>query len=160
LGIKVSGVAPQGNQELQLWETSSMNGNFACKVLLLALFTVALIPAQAQNTTIATASIPFDFFIYGDRLPKGEYVITTFSTGVLCFYGKTRDAVGQAFTMHGAEPVSSGDAKLVFVRIYDQYRFASFYAKDGVWRNSTIYQTELPPGVTRHNVPVTYLSRD
>jgi hypothetical protein len=135
-----------------------MNDNFACRLLLLALFTVALIPAQAQNPTIATASIPFDFFIYGDRLPKGEYAITTFPTGVLCFYSKQMGAAGQAFTMRVAEAVSSKDAKLVFVRIFDQYRFVGFYATDGTWRNSTIYQTELPPGATRHDVPVTYLS--
>jgi hypothetical protein len=137
-----------------------MNTKFACGVLLFALITAAPIFSDADKVPTVTAAIPFDFFINGDLLPKGEYVITTTATGVLCFYSKKTGAAGQAFVMRVAEPVSRKEAKLVFVLIFNQYRFVSFHSTDGVWRNSTVYQKELPPGATRHDVPVTYFAGD
>jgi len=137
-----------------------MHTKFIHRVVLLALITAALMFSHAEKAPVTTAIIPFDFFINGDLLPKGEYVITTTATGVLCFYSKKTSAAGQAFVMRVAEPVSRKEAKLVFVLIFDQYRFVSFYSTDGVWRNSTVYQTELPPGATRHEVPVTYGAGD
>ena len=137
-----------------------MKANVVYRVLLLALITTTLMCAHAEEMPIATSTIPFDFFVNGDLLPKGEYVVTNLETGVLCFYSKKTGAAGHAFAMRVAAPVSRKDSKLVFVRIFNQYRFVSFYATDGVWRNSTVYQTELPPGATRHEVPVTYVAGD
>jgi hypothetical protein len=55
-----------------------MNANFAYMVLLLALIAAALIPCHVQKITIATASISFDFFVYGiRRLPSTLFAGST-----------------------------------------------------------------------------------
>lgn len=126
---------------------------------LIALFVVLLLTPLAvpQGEPAATANIPFEFFVADERLPQGDYTITFMSGGILNFYNKRTAATAQTFTGRFGDGVQAKDARLVFVRYKEQYRFVGLRGVSGTWRVTVNYFTAMPEGATRHEIPVSYV---
>src|SRR5271165_3812111 len=113
---------------------------------------------MAQKQRIAQATIPFEFWIAGSRLPAGEYRIEHVeSTAYLLFRSTDGKIVQDAYTLPLDEnPVKESDAKLVF-RIQDGRRY--LYEGSGPYgRRVVTVESERagPSGDKRAEVPIIY----
>ena len=112
----------------------------------------------AQKRMLAHATIPFEFWLAGDRLPAGNYQIEVFeSTAYVLFLSTDGQVVGGAYTLLlDGDPVKDTDARLIF-RIQDggHYLYAGWgsYGKRLVKAEST---QPAPSGDSRAEVPVIF----
>jgi hypothetical protein len=89
---------------------------------------------RPPSPAIATAKIPFDFWVDDTRLPEGEYALySVFRLNTLVFLRNTKvDAQEQGvFLMPTGDPVASGDYKLVFVVHEGQHYLREIWASNG-----------------------------
>ena len=122
--------------------------------------TVAIAVAQTRARPaappIATAQIPFDFWIGDTHLPAGEYVlypVLRLNTLVLLQNTKT-DAAEQAFLVPTGDPVGSGDHKLVFLEHAGQHYLRELWDADGKAILTLQVGTSVGPVDTRNDVPL------
>ncbi len=129
--------------------------------LLASFVALCLVPgAVSQVEPSATARVPFDFFVGNERLPQGEYNVTVTSAGILNFYNNKTGAGAQTFTGRFGDGVAAKDARIVFVRYKEQYRFVGLRGVSGTWRVTVNYFTTMPEGATRHEIPIAYAERN
>ncbi len=109
----------------------------AAMVALFLLITAALAVGQTRTPVpappIATAQIPFAFWIDDMELPAGEYAIYPVSgtdTLVLLRNMKTH-AEKQAFLLPTGNPVPAGDSRLVFVTRNGQHFLREVWKANG-----------------------------
>ena len=112
----------------------------------------------AQKQTMAQATIPFEFWIAGNRLPAGDYRIEHIdSRAYILFRSIDGKIVQNAYTLPlGDDPAKESDAKLVF-RIQDGRRY--LYEGWGPYGNSVVTVESVRPAPTGDNrveVPITY----
>lgn len=113
---------------------------------------------MAQKQKPAQATIPFEFWIAGSRLPAGEYRIEDVeSTTYILFRSTDGKIVQEAYTLPLDEnPAKPSDAKLVF-RIQDgkHYLYEGWgpYGRRVVTSEST---RPAPSGNDRAEVPIAY----
>ncbi len=130
------------------------------KVLIGLFVSLLLTPlAVPPDEPAATANIPFEFFVADERLPQGEYSITFMSGGILNFYNEKTAATAQTFTGRFGDGVEAKNARLVFVRYKEQYRFVGLRGVSGTWRVTVNYFTAMPEGAVRHEIPISYAER-
>ena len=113
---------------------------------------------RSQKQRTAQATIPFEFWIAGSRLPAGEYRIEHVeSTAYILFRSTDGKIVQDAYTLPLDEnPVKDSDAKLVF-RIQDGRRY--LYEGSGPYgRRVVTVESERagPSGDKRAEVPIIY----
>ncbi len=114
--------------------------------------------ATAQKRMIAYATIPFEFWLAGDRLPAGSYQIEVIeATEYVLFLSVDGKVVDGAYTLPlDEDPVKDTDARLIF-RIQDGRRYlyggSGSYGKRVVKAEST---RPAPSGNNRVEVPVTF----
>lgn len=112
----------------------------------------------AQKRMMAHATIPFDFWLAGDRLPAGNYQIEVIeSTAYVLFLSTDGKVVDGADTLLlDGDPVKETDARLIF-RIQDgrHYLYGGWgsYGKRLVKAEST---QPAPSGDSRAEVSVTF----
>ena len=112
----------------------------------------------AQPPMEAYATIPFEFWIKGDRLPAGNYQIEQIeSTAYLLFLSTDGKIVDGAYTLAvDANPVKDSEARLVF-RIQNgrRYLYGGWgpYGKHVLTSEST---RPAPSGDNRVEVPVIF----
>jgi hypothetical protein len=111
-----------------------------------------------QKRMIAHATIPFEFWLAGDRLPAGNYQIEVIeSTAYLLFMSTDGKIVDGAYTLSlDEDPVKDTDARLVF-RIQDGRRY--LYGGSGSYGRRVVKaesKRPAPSGDNRVEVPVTF----
>ena len=112
----------------------------------------------AQKHMMAHATIPFDFWLAGDRLPAGNYQIEVIeSTAYVLFLSTDGKVVDGAYTLLlDGDPVKETDARLIF-RIQDgrHYLYAGWgsYGKRLVKAEST---QPAPSGDSRAEISVIF----
>ena len=128
--------------------------------ILLSSLALLLLVGQgtAQKQTMAQATIPFEFWIAGNRLPAGDYRIEHIdSRAYLLFRSTDGKIVQNAYTLPlDDDPVKASDAKLVF-RIQDGRRY--LYEGWGPYGKSVVTVESVrpaPSGDNRVEVPIIY----
>ena len=131
----------------------------AKRLLTISSLLVSLIlVGTAQTRMEAHATIPFEFWIEGDRLPAGNYQIEQIeSIAYLLFLNSDGKTVDGAYTLAvDANPVKDSEARLVF-RIQNgrRYLYGGWgpYGKHVVTAEST---RPAPSGDNRVEVPVIF----
>ena len=127
-------------------------------ILSLLAFLIPTGLGMAQKQRAAQATIPFEFWIAGNRLPAGDYKIEGVeSTTYILFRSTDGKAVQEAYTLPLDEtPAKPSEAKLVF-RIQDGKRY--LYEGWGPYgrRVVTVESTRpAPTGNDRAEVPIIY----
>ena len=122
---------------------------------------VLLIPAgrgMAQKQRTAQATIPFEFWIAGSRLPAGEYRIEHVeSTTYILFRSTDGKTVMDAYTLPLDEnPVKDSDAKLVFRIQNGKHYLYEGWGQYGRRVVTVEYGRPVPSGDNRAEVPVIY----
>ncbi len=112
----------------------------------------------AQKQTMAQVTIPFEFWIAGNRLPAGDYRIEHIdSRAYLMFRSTDGKIVQNAYTLPlDDDPVKASDAKLVF-RIQNGRRY--LYGGWGPYGRSVVTVESVrpaPSGENRVEVPIIY----
>ena len=112
----------------------------------------------AQKQKIAQATIPFEFWIAGNRLPAGDYRIEPIdSRAYILFRSTDGKIVQEAYTLPlDDDPAKASDAKLVF-RIQDGKRY--LYEGWGPYGKSVVTVESVRPAPTGDNrveVPIIY----
>jgi len=113
---------------------------------------------MAQKQKIAQATIPFEFWIAGSRLPAGDYRIEHVeSTAYLLFRSTDGKIVQDVYTLPLDEnPVKDSEAKLVF-RIQDGKHY--LYGGWGPYGRRVVTAESgrpAPSGDSRAEVPIIY----
>ena len=112
----------------------------------------------AQKRMMAHATIPFDFWLAGNRLPAGNYQIEVIeSTAYVLFLSTDGKMIGGTYTLLlDGDPVKDTDARLIF-RVQDgrHYLYGGWgsYGKRLVRAEST---HPAPSGDSRAEVPVIF----
>ncbi len=114
--------------------------------------------ATAQKQRIAQATIPFEFWIAGNRLPAGDYRIEEVeSTTYILFRSADGKTTQDAYTLPiDDNPVKQSAAKLVF-RIQDSKHY--LYAGWGQYGRRVLTVEAgraAPSGDNRVEVPIIY----
>ena len=102
---------------------------------------------QAPVDPIATALIPFDFWIGGTHLPAGEYDLYR-SLGVksvIVLRNMEDNAQDEAFLLPTSGPVKIGDCKLIFVNRKGKHYLSEVWNSEG----RAILTSEFAAGVAR-----------
>ena len=112
----------------------------------------------AQKRMIGHATIPFEFWLGGDRLPAGNYQIEVIeATAYVLFRSTDGKIVDGAYTLAlDEDPVKESDAKLVF-RIQDGRRY--LYEGWGPYGKRVVTVESgrpAPSGDNRAEVPIRY----
>lgn len=106
------------------WELSCMwsrrrrtyRNHWALVKLASVLFLISSV-SLAQRVVTATASIPFDFWVEGQKFAPGEYTFDTGLPGSTSVHRKgTKTTIAVPVIIYG-DPVRKQDAKIVFVTI-------------------------------------------
>ena len=128
--------------------------------ILLSLLALLLLVGQgtAQKQTMAQATIPFEFWIAGNRLPAGDYQIEHIDSRAYILFRSTDGKIVQnAYTLPlDDDPVKASDAKLVF-RIQNGRRY--LYGGWGPYGQSVVTVESVrpaPSGENRVEVPIIY----
>lgn len=131
-----------------------MLNNLCRTILILALVTALLSISMAQDAHVALTNVPFDFWLFGERLPKGKYLVTTPGPTIFCFRGIGTGVVQEVFTEPNGKPVSSRDARLEFVWFKGRYQLRKLRGPDGTWQLNTA--EDLPEQAPVRDVPIAY----
>ncbi len=119
---------------------------------------LSVVQGAAQNQKIAEASIPFEFWVGGNHLPAGTYLLENLeSTSYFLLRSTDGKTVLSVYALPVDEsPAKKGDAKLVF-RISDGKHY--LYGGWGQFgrRVVTVESSRpIPSGDRRAEVPITY----
>jgi len=128
----------------------------ALSLLVTAATAVGQTKTQEPAPPIATAQIPFDFWMGDTHLPAGEYAlypVLRLTTLVLLRNTKT-NAQEQAFLVPTGELVASGDYKLVFVVQKGQHYLQELWESDGKAVLTSQLGITMGPADTRSEVPL------
>jgi len=134
----------------------------AKKPMTIFLSTLALLllvgQGTAQKQTMARATIPFEFWITGNRLPAGDYWIEHIDSRAYILFRSTDGKIVQnAYTLPlDDNPAKATEAKLVF-RIQDGRRY--LYEGWGPYGKSVVTGESVRPAPTGDNrveVPIIY----
>jgi hypothetical protein len=114
--------------------------------------------AVAQQESTAEATIPFEFWIEGYRLPAGDYQIERLqSTSYLLFRSLDGKIIQVAYVLPLDEsPAKPGDAKLIF-RIHDGRHY--LYGGCGPFGHRVLTAESarpVPSGDDRAEVPINF----
>ena len=112
----------------------------------------------AQQHTTAQATIPFEFWIAGNRLPAGDYWIEHIDSRAYILFRSTDGKIVQnAYTLPlDDNPAKATEGQLVF-RIQDGKRY--LYEGWGPYGKSVVTVESVrpaPSGDNRVEVPITY----
>jgi hypothetical protein len=128
--------------------------------IFLSSLALLILPGQgiAQKQRIAQATIPFEFWIEGNRLPAGDYQIERLgSTSYLLFRSPDGKIVQDAYALPlDEDPPKEGDSKLVF-RIQNGKHY--LYGGWGPFGRRVLtgeFARPVPSGDDRAEVPITY----
>jgi hypothetical protein len=129
-------------------------------VILLTSLAVLILAGQgiAQKKTTAQATIPFEFWIAGNRLPAGDYQIEHIESTAYILFRSTDGKIAQdVYTLPLDEnPVKQSDQKLVFwIQDGKRYLYEGWgpYGKRVVTVESG---RPAPSGDDRAEVPIIY----
>jgi hypothetical protein len=120
---------------------------------------LVLVGQGAAETPIqAHATVPFDFWMEGDRLPAGSYQIVQIeSISYLLFLSTDGKVVSGAYTIAvDPKPVKDSDAKLIF-RIQDgRHYFYGGWGPYGKHVLRTASELAVPSGHERVEIPISF----
>jgi hypothetical protein len=140
-----------------IFATLSALGILAVFLLITATLSVAQTDARTPASAIATAQIPFDFWIDDTHLAAGEYalypVLRERNTLVLIRNTKTQ-AQEQVFLVPTGDPVRNGDYELVFVVHNGQHYLRELWKSDGKAVLTSQYGLRDSRADTRSEVPL------
>jgi hypothetical protein len=125
-------------------------------LVLAAAVSVGQTKPQGPASPMATAVIPFDFWIGGTALPAGEYGLYAVKglNSVLLVRNTKSNAQEQAFLLPTSEPVSPGDERLIFITHKGRHYLHEVWSGDG----KSVLTSELAITVdskdVRSNVPL------
>jgi len=125
-------------------------------MLVAAAIAVGQTRTQPPAPPIATAQIPFDFWIGDTHLPAGKYAVypvLRLNTLVLLRNTKT-DAQEQAFLVPTGDLVASSDYKLVFVVHAGEHYLQEFWESDGKAVLTSQLGISIGPADARSEVPL------
>jgi hypothetical protein len=128
----------------------------ACFAAFCALLLLSAVSAQQQK--LAHATIPFEFWIGGQRLPAGDYIVEHVqSTSYFVVRSTDGKYIGQAYSIPADYiPAKDNEYKLVFRVEEDKHYLYGGWGPFGK-RVVTVESTRpLPSGESRADVPVTY----
>jgi hypothetical protein len=135
----------------------SVAGILTVFLLLTAALAVAQTNTRPPAPAIATAQIPFDFWIDDTQLPAGEYalypVLREKNTLVLIRNTKTQ-AQAQTFLVPTGDPAANGDYKLVFLLHNGQHYLRELWVSDGKAVLTSQYGMTVGRADTRSEVPL------
>jgi len=142
-------------------EMQEMAKKTALLFLLCSLMTMALpkaLTAQQQQQRQGHAVIPFDFWVGGEHLPAGDYIIEHIeSTSYFLFRNTNGNTLAQAYTVPlDGDPPNDGQYKLVF-KIKDGKHL--LYGGWGPFGRRVLSSESAEPALAERNrvdVPVTY----
>jgi hypothetical protein len=126
-------------------------------VLSLFVFSALVGRATAQIQMEAHATIPFEFWIEGDRLAAGVYQIEQIESTSYLLFISTDGAVCSAYTVAiDDKPVKDGDARLIF-RVQDGRHY--LYGGWGPYGKHVLKaeaERTVPSGDNRVEIPVSF----
>jgi hypothetical protein len=126
-----------------------MNTRFLKIAGLLGALGVFTLAADAQ-TSVAKASVPFEFAASGAMLPAGEYTVEVPDlSGVLLLHGSAGNSVALLTTFSGAVP-NTTNAKFIFER-----RDGVVYLSSVEWPNQSANVISVFKHVTKGAVAAT-----
>ena len=152
--------------KLKMWsprmaerEDIMMRAKRVTTILLSSLALLLLVgQGTAQKQTMAQATIPFEFWIAGNRLPAGDYWIEHIDSRAYILFRSTDGKIVQnAYTLPlDDNPAKATEGKLVF-RIQDGRRY--LYGGRGPYGQSVLTVESVGPAPTGDNsveVPIIY----
>ncbi|MGD0132359.1 MAG: hypothetical protein ABSE57_09950 [Bryobacteraceae bacterium] len=126
-----------------------MNTRFLKIAGLLGALGVFTLAADAQ-TSVAKASVPFEFAASGAMLPAGEYTVEVPDlSGVLLLHGSAGNSVALLTTFSGAVP-NTTNARFIFER-----RDGVVYLSSVEWPNQSAHVISVFKHVTKGAVAAT-----
>jgi hypothetical protein len=126
-----------------------MNTRFLKIAGLLGALGVFTLAADAQ-TSVAKASVPFEFAASGAMLPAGEYTVEVPDlSGVLLLHGSAGNSVALLTTFSGAVP-NTTNARFIFER-----RDGVVYLSSVEWPNQSAHVMSVFKHVTKGAVAAT-----
>lgn len=128
--------------------------------IFLSLLAFLILPGQgvAQKQRIAQATVPFEFWIEGYRLPAGDYQIEPLkSTSYLLFRSTDGKIVQGAYVLPlDDDPAKGGDSKLVFRIQNGTYYLYGGWGPFGRRVLTGESARPVPSGDDRAEVPIIY----
>jgi hypothetical protein len=136
----------------------SIRGRIIVGILFLCAAILTCATSFAQGPKVVQATIPFDFWIAGNRLPGGVYQIEHIESSAYIFFRSTDGKAGHdAYTLPLDEiPAGQRDAKLVF-RLQDgKYCLYEGWGPYGRRLVTTEAASPEPTGKSRVEIPLVY----
>ena len=116
--------------------------------------------SQAQDPVdlIATAHIPFDFWVGSTRLPAGEYDLyrSLGLNSVVVLRSAKDDAQEEAFLLPLSGPVAIGHCKLIFINRKGKHYLHEVWNVHGRAILTSEFAMGVTPGDTRSEVPLRF----
>ena len=100
-------------------------------VLLTVILTIGQTTIQVPSTPVATARIPFDFWIAGSHLPDGDYTVESILDTLVLFRNAQANAQEHAFLIPTGYRVDSREYKIVFVVRNREYHLREVWNAKG-----------------------------
>jgi hypothetical protein len=82
---------------------------------------------QQQHPSSATANIPFEFYISGNKLPAGQYVLDIIAPTYVLLHSSDGKQRQDLYFMQVASPTKTPPSKIVFASRDGKYYFAEVW---------------------------------
>ena len=103
--------------------------NIVSRLLIAIVVIVVSVAAQAQNSTILRADVPFDFMIGQHQLTSGTYTVRSIASEIDAWYNGQGQSLFVMRTIPAGKMDSANTCKLVFHRYGDEYFLSELWSQ-------------------------------